>query len=407
MINLLIWLATYLLHSTLFLIAVYVITRYMKHNQLRLQNALWKTAVFAGIFTAGLQTSGVVTPLSGTFPLPISSNESYSSPESVYTHSYSSFQFTNSAVNSRQLYVQQSHHISAGSPVVKPAAASNYLYLIPLFWLLGMIYGIFRLLFHQFRLRQIPRKTVNDFAIQSSFQSILNSAEIKRTIRLTQSQAVSSPIVLSGSEICLPERVITEMSTYQQRSVLAHELSHIIRRDTIWFTALALVEAAMFFQPLNRLARKHIRTLTEYSCDDWAIDKTGRSIDLARCLANVANWTKPRPIASHVPAMASGALKKRVSRALDDSINRTNLPVLTSLGITTGLIILLCFSAPSFTISPIAKNTAVQVNTISSTSKVTYLGGNILRTHSEQRVMIYVPQVTGEEAVKPQTIIWH
>lgn len=406
MINLSAWLATYILHSTLFVLAVYGITRFMGQKQLRLQNTLWKTAVFAGLFTASLQSSGVVTPFAGSLPVPFLTEHTSSAPEEIFTNSYSAVHFSNSAINGTQIHFQQRNRIVQQVPAINTVPTSYFNWFL-FIWLLGTIYGLTRLTMYQVRLRQLSRSPVKDFTILAAFQNIRNSAGVSRHILLTQSADISSPLVLSGSEICLPTRVIDDMPPHQQRSVLAHELSHVIRKDPLWFLTLAILETVLFFQPLNRLARKQIRILTEYSCDDWAIGKTGRSIDLARCLASVASWTKPHSIASHVPAMANGALKKRVSRILDSNTSRTNLPMITSLSIVAMFTMLLCFTAPSFEAPLATKEAAYHISTVTSKSEVTFLRGNVLQTQTEQRLMIYVPQKVDEEPTLPTKIIWH
>jgi hypothetical protein len=80
------------------------------------------------------------------------------------------------------------------------------------------------------------------------------------------------------------------------------------------------MEAAFFFQPLNRLATRRLREAAEYLSDEWAVRQTGSAMGLARCLAAVASWVTPEDVsAPHVTmAMAEGGspLLKRVERLL-------------------------------------------------------------------------------------------
>ena len=74
-----------------------------------------------------------------------------------------------------------------------------------------------------------------------------------RGVRLSQSQALGSPVALSRREICIPRRAQFEMSAGEQQGMLAHELAHLVRRDPAWLRIAHVIERMFFFQPLNRL----------------------------------------------------------------------------------------------------------------------------------------------------------
>jgi len=126
-------------------------------------------------------------------------------------------------------------------------------------------------------------------------------------VRLTRSDGLASPIALGRSEICVPGAVLTDLDAAQQRSVLAHELAHIARRDPLWLTGASLLERVFFFQPLNRLARRRIQESAEYLCDDWAVGRTGSGITMAKSLMKVAEWmhAEPSPV-PWVPVTVKG-----------------------------------------------------------------------------------------------------
>jgi hypothetical protein len=137
-------------------------------------------------------------------------------------------------------------------------------------------------------------------------------------VRLSASDVAPTPLALGRAEICVPPRFLGEMDPDQQRAALAHELAHLVRRDPLWHFAAAVVNAVLFFQPLNRLARRRIRESAEYLCDEWAARQTGSPLGLARCLAQVASWVAPGrdPIPAGTLAMAEGGspLLRRVER---------------------------------------------------------------------------------------------
>src|SRR5919108_1280759 len=107
--------------------------------------------------------------------------------------------------------------------------------------------------------------------------------------------------------------------------MLAHELAHLARRDSLWLVGASLIERLFFFQPLNRLARRELETAAEYLSDEWAMRKTGSAVSLAKCLATVAEWIQASPLGVPVAGLAErrSLLVARISRLLDERLPRT------------------------------------------------------------------------------------
>ena len=137
--------------------------------------------------------------------------------------------------------------------------------------------------------------------------------------RLTSTDRISSPIALGVREICVPETALTDLDVDQQRSLLAHELAHLARRDPVWLGVASLIERVFWIQPLNRVASRQIATSAEFLCDDWAVRRTGSGVPLARCLAQVAEWIQASPLGVPVAGMAEerSLLVTRVTRLLE------------------------------------------------------------------------------------------
>src|SRR6185503_2037636 len=126
----------------------------------------------------------------------------------------------------------------------------------------------------------------------------------------------TSPVALGRDEICLPSRALSELDPVRMESIIAHELAHLVRRDPSWLTAARVIEALFFFQPLNILARRRMQESAEFASDAWASMRVARPLDLAHCLARVAEWTIASPRLP-VPAMAErrgAVLVRRVER---------------------------------------------------------------------------------------------
>lgn len=125
---------------------------------------------------------------------------------------------------------------------------------------------------------------------------------MQRTLRTAAMSPRGRPIVVTVTErcvvplafereVCLPVRALRELSSDELRSVLAHELTHIQRRDPVWRAVIAVVTEAFFFQPLNRFAGRRVRELSEWICDARTVRQVGGS-PLASALARVAEWSR-------------------------------------------------------------------------------------------------------------------
>jgi beta-lactamase regulating signal transducer with metallopeptidase domain len=152
--------------------------------------------------------------------------------------------------------------------------------------------------------RLLQRAELPDSRMAAMLNRLCRQAGLARPVRLTFSNRISGPFVLGRREVCVPLRAEKSLTAEQQESLLAHELAHIVRRDSRWLLGSALLQSLFFFQPLNWLARRRLQEEAEYLCDDWAVGQTGQGIDLARCLAEVACWIERRPDPLLAPAMA-------------------------------------------------------------------------------------------------------
>jgi hypothetical protein len=90
--------------------------------------------------------------------------------------------------------------------------------------------------------------------------------------------------------IVLPHRAVRDLAEDELRALLAHELAHLVRGDSIWLGISRLICSCLAFQPLNHLARREWQRAAEILCDHWAVGRTGTPLALARCLTVVAGW---------------------------------------------------------------------------------------------------------------------
>ena len=134
-------------------------------------------------------------------------------------------------------------------------------------------------------------------------------------VRLSSSTALQSPVAFNRTEICLPEDVVREFTEPHQRSLIAHEMAHLERRDPAWFAATEVIAAASAFQPLVHVVVRAFRRDVELICDEAAVRKTNDRRSLIGALALLASPFDPRsPLQGAATAYDGSPLVGRAER---------------------------------------------------------------------------------------------
>src|SRR5215210_2115993 len=310
------WLLTYTLHSTLFLGLAWLASRRLARRMPAVEEAVWRFALVAGLITASLQLAVGREPLTGIWilaPAAVSLvNASVPSavppPRGVDLRTAESIP----AVPRSEVPVPTKFlHVSL------PAALAGV-------WLAGALLLAASWWAAHLRLRRRlrPRPQVLEATMVTLLGELRERAGLERRVRLSCSSRLPVPVALGlrRPEICVPPRALASLAPEQQEGMLAHELAHLVRRDPFWLAFGRLLASALFFQPLNWVAVRRLRELSERLCDEWAVERTGSPLSLARCLAEVAGWSI-RPVALPVPSMADrpSSLAQRIRHLLDDS----------------------------------------------------------------------------------------
>jgi beta-lactamase regulating signal transducer with metallopeptidase domain len=163
------------------------------------------------------------------------------------------------------------------------------------------------------------RTPVTHAASIEALERLSQRAGLRHPVCLSCSAHVSSPLVLSAREICLPERA-RELDGAALDAVLAHELAHIERRDGLWLYVALVLQAVLWFQPLNRKVRAELSESAELAADDRAVELTGDALGLARTLTHVASWVSHAVAAPAVAmARAGSPIVERVARLVHAS----------------------------------------------------------------------------------------
>src|SRR5215203_5912820 len=317
------WLLTYAIHSTALLGLAWALTRARAWSPAA-SDLLWKTALVGGIVTATVQLRLDVRPAGSVSlqrdasttgqQLPAVSEAATESDATLATDQPH-------AAAPDETHAAAPTSIAQAAPSTAPASPPTTHGVAVLAW--AIVAGVLALSYAARRLILVgrigDRLAVDDPALLAELERLARDAGLRTLPRLTSTVRISSPIALGIGEICVPETALIELDPEQQRSMLAHELAHLARRDPVWLAFASLVERVLWFQPLNRIARRRIATSAEYLCDEWAVRRTGSRVALARCLAQVAEWIQASPLGVPVAGMAEerSLLVARVEKLLN------------------------------------------------------------------------------------------
>ena len=309
------WLVTYAVHSTILLSAVWMVTRWVRHPLLN--DVLWKLAIVGSLATAtapslGIRGGGRSVAITTAAVGPV---ERLATTPSVIAAEVVS---GGSAVSRIQPERGPAPSVASKWSAADLAAAA---------WAVVAGWLVLGFAFRRWQLarRLGTRRIVASHPAVAEIAELRRLAGVRRTIVLTASDRLASPIAVGLGEVSVPERALVELDGPERRSMLAHELAHLIRFDPTWLAGTALIERVFFFQPLNRVARRRIQSAAELICDRWSAERTGSPLTLASCLVRVAEWidAAPRPIPIAGMAEERSELVDRVRHLVEEGPMRS------------------------------------------------------------------------------------
>lgn len=319
------WLLTYLLHSTLLLGLAWLASKPLARWSVAAEETMWKLALVGALLTASLQLAAGWEPAAGRWRLaavsPAASVMADKTDQTVWTDRTDRKSTVEAAAPLR--VAGEGLPVAAAPGSERPS--TSWLPSVFLgFWALGvtLLVGAYARSFSRIRQRLRSRPRVVGGSLLIQLRELAAGAGLGGSVRLSCSSRVPVPLALGirQPEICLPPRALAGLTEEQQQGLLAHELAHLVRRDPLWLVVSHLLTAVLFFQPLNWVARRRLREISEMLSDEWAVTFTKRPLSLAGCLAEVAGWSvglRPLPL----PGMADrpSNLARRIRRLLDDT----------------------------------------------------------------------------------------
>ncbi len=343
------WLLTYAIHSTI-LLAVAAVAAWRFADRHAWLDLIWKAALVGPLVTASLHLDPIALPLGGRWAMPsVTTVTGTPMPapvdETLHDRRAATCRACDAVAGCRSLRSARSGQCLRPKPDSRCGKAMVRWWpsIAAVAWLIVAIVAVAR---YGVRLRRVYRALgsgvpVTTTDLLDTIDGLRSSANQRRSIRLTTSAVCPVPLALAGRHIVLPERFLEELDPEQQRAALAHEVAHVARRDPEWRIAVEILERALFFQPLNRLARARLCDSAEFLCDEWAVQQTQSPLALARCLSVVASWWSPAdelPAGVSAMARSDSAMVRRVTRILNEPARIARGPRLFWLAIPVTLV---------------------------------------------------------------------
>jgi bla regulator protein BlaR1 len=115
--------------------------------------------------------------------------------------------------------------------------------------------------------------------------------------------------------LLLPEDLLKRLSTSQLEAVLAHEISHVRRRDNLTAAIHMVVEAVFWFHPFVWWIGARLVEERERACDEAVLILGGEPRDYADAIVSVCKLYVESPLTC-VSGISGADLKKRIVRIM-------------------------------------------------------------------------------------------
>lgn len=204
-----------------------------------------------------------------------------------------------------------------GALVGSPSSLTRVLPWIGAAWFVGALGGTGRCLRDAAAARRLRRESrpVGDGLVEAVTRHARRLG-LRRGVSVLSSPEIRVPCVvgLRSNALLLPIRLSTLLDPDEIEGILAHELSHIRRRDLVAKTAQRVVALLLFFHPVAAWISRTIDRERELCCDDLVTGAGVPPRTYARALARLA-VSRHASLAAGIGA-STGDVAARVRRLM-------------------------------------------------------------------------------------------
>jgi beta-lactamase regulating signal transducer with metallopeptidase domain len=355
-VSIALWLATYLVHSTLLIAAVWLAVRLARLDDVQLRSRLWKCALLGGVATSAaamlipatswsvvLRVSTPSTPatsvggaepsprIAARMPKPATQPHAGAAEPHVADAQPRRQPGEPTAASGRAHSAEATHrgdratvdHRVLGGTTAAELLLVRLGWLWSTVWLAACLLAVVRAALHLVSLRRLQRCSapVAEVRLHRLLRRVARTMGYHGRLQLRIAPAAAGPMAvgLLRPVVYVPGPEFTRhLDDEQLAAMLAHELAHLRRRDSLWALLGFLVRHAFFFQPLNAVVCRHLRAEAEYLADRDAVVALANPVGLARCLATLGALLAagPAPAALGVTAVGMATLRSPLGRRI-------------------------------------------------------------------------------------------
>jgi bla regulator protein blaR1 len=175
---------------------------------------------------------------------------------------------------------------------------------------------------------------------------VVNSSQLVTTIRGIRVLSSEDSMELGAFGIfdpvlLLPLGIKDNLTEAQYESVIAHELSHVRRRDNLFAALHMLITAAFWFHPFVWWIGSRLEAERERACDETVLLETSKPEIYAEAILNVCRFYT-NPPADCMSGVAGADLRQRIRRIMSgESTRRIDVRQKMILGMAATLVLVL------------------------------------------------------------------
>ncbi|QDT82588.1 M56 family metallopeptidase [Gimesia chilikensis] len=217
-----------------------------------------------------------------------------------------------------------------------------------------------------YQLRQLRRLRLEGLPVttpdtRSLVKRLSRQAGLREPVSVLESQRIRSPFTagIIRPFILIPARFLGLLNAQEKAALLAHEIVHVARRDSLWKLLGELLCRSFFFQPLNRCLFRKLEIEMEFVADAHAALLLEERTGLARCLTKLCEWILTADASRREPQLSVGmaAFRSTLGHRIECLLEDRPLPPrrfmrTTMLGSVLVLLILLVAVAPRAAATP-------------------------------------------------------
>lgn len=193
----------------------------------------------------------------------------------------------------------------------------------------GLLLLLARLGLEPFALRRLTRasREVTDPAWRRALHEASQSLGVRRGVRLLRHTGESMPLTFGTlTPVIVVPASADAWTEDRRRTVLLHELAHVVRADCFIQRLTACASALYWPHPGVWYAARRLRAERELACDDRVIAAGAPADDYAGHLLEIAHEFRAAPAPATALGMARARqLERRLLAILDDARNRASL----------------------------------------------------------------------------------